>query len=285
MRFYLFLLVFTTSLLQAQLSNVRQTVENGRIIITYDLSGNDEDIYNISVAATHENGQTIKPRAIVGDLVAVTPGEDRSIWWQTPLDGLTPAGWKISLSAKKSIRVSWVFVQGGPTGDFYISATKVTFEQFDNFCDATGYKKPSADFGRGKQPVIYVNVADAQAFCSWLSEETRKIVRLPEENEWEYAAKGGSKSRGFEYSGSNSVDDVAWYNGNSERKTHEVGTKKPNELGIYDMSGNVWELCGTSGAIRGGSWSTSDGGCRVSFRYVLNPDLRGVDGGFRVVQK
>jgi hypothetical protein len=278
-------IVFMTSILDAQVSNVRQTTDQGRIIITYDLNASDEDIYSINVMATHENGQTVKPRAIVGDLSAVTPGKDRNIWWQTTLDGLTPAGWRMSLTAKKVIGIQWVFVQGCPSGDFSVSATEVTFAQFDKFCDTTGYNKPIANFGRGKQPVINVNVADAQAFCSWLSKETGTTVRLPEENEWEYAAKGGNKSRGYEYSGSNTVDEVAWYEGNSESKTHEVATKKPNEIGIYDMSGNVWEWCGTSGAIRGGSWGSFVGGCRVSPRHGDNPDSRIDNLGFRVVQR
>jgi formylglycine-generating enzyme required for sulfatase activity len=191
----------------------------------------------------------------------------------------------MNLTAKEDIGIQWVLVQGGPGGDFSISATEVTFAQFDKFCDATGYGKPNVNFGRGKQPVINVNVADAQAFCNWLSKEIGTTVRLPEENEWVYASKGGNKSRGCEYSGSNSVDDVAWYSGNSESKTHEVGTKKPNELGIYDMSGNVWEWCGTSGAIRGGSWFNLDSGCRMSYRGDVSPGYRGLDLGFRVVQK
>jgi len=285
MRFYLFLLIFTTSLLHAQLSNIRQTVEKGRIIIPYDLNGSDNDVYNISVTATHENGQIIKPRAIVGDLVAVTPGKDRNIWWQTTLDGLTPAGWKISLTVEISIGIHWILVEGGPSGDFYISASEVTFAQYDKFCEATGYTKPKANFGRGKQPVINVNVADAVAFCNWLSKETGTTVRLPEENEWEYAAQGGRKNGKHEYSGSNTIDGVAWYDGNSEGKTHEVATKKPNELGIYDMTGNVWEWCGILGAVRGGSWLSGSFLCRVASRGLDNPDNRYSLNGFRVVPK
>lgn len=180
--------------------------------------------------------------------------------------------------------ISWIKVEGGPGGDFSISATEVTFDQFDTFCDAIGYQNPKGNFGRGKQPVINVNVADAVAFCSWLSTETGTTIRLPEENEWEYAAKGGNKSRGYGYSGSNNIDEVAWYSDNSGRKAHEVGTKKPNELGIYDMSGNVDELCGTSGLIRGGSWGSRGNQCRVSCRldgYDVRLDLN----GFRVLQK
>jgi formylglycine-generating enzyme required for sulfatase activity len=150
----------------------------------------------------------------------------------------------------------------------------------------TGYKKPEGKFGRGKQPVIDVNVSDAVAYCSWLSKITGTTVRLPEENEWVYAAQGGNKSKGYIYSGSNDIEEVAWYGHNSGDKTHEVGTKKPNELGIYDMSGNVWEWCGTEGAVRGGSWYFYGNGCRVSSRYVDYPDNRNYSlFGFRVLQK
>lgn len=180
--------------------------------------------------------------------------------------------------------ITWILVQGGSGGDFNISATEVTFDQYDAFCDATGYHRPKADFGRGKQPVINVRLADAVAFCNWLSKKTGTTVRLPEENEWEYAAKGGNKSKRYDYSGSNMIDEVAWYDGNSGKKTHEVATKRANELGLYDMSGNVWEWCGESGALRGGSWGRGYD-CRVSSRYDYRPDGRLHSIGFRVLQK
>jgi hypothetical protein len=286
MRFFFLLMIFAPSLLRSQVSNVRQTVDNGRIIITYDLRGSEDTVYNIGMSAATENGETVTPRAIAGDLAAVSPGEGRSIWWEPTLDGLALTGWKVTLTAKEGIGIKWIYVKGGPTGDFYISATEVTFAQYDMFCEATGYKKPDDSFGRGKQPVINVNVADAVAYCNWLSKETGTTVRLPEENEWEYAAKGGNRSKGYEYSGSNTIDEVAWYDTNSGNKSHEVATKRANELGIYDMSGNVWEWCGTSGAIRGGSWIYIFASrCRVSYSCDLNPINRDFDHGFRVLQK
>jgi formylglycine-generating enzyme required for sulfatase activity len=184
---------------------------------------------------------------------------------------------------KSDIDIKWVLVKGGPGGDFYMSATEVTFAQYDKFCDAARYKKPVDKFGRGKQPVTNLNVADAVAFCKWLSKETGTTIRLPEENEWVYAARGGNRSKKFEYSGGNNIDEVAWYNGNSGEKTHEVATKKANELGIYDMTGNVCEWCGTSGAVRGGSWLDYVSSCRVSYRGDNDPVDRYF--GFRVLQK
>ena len=100
-------------------------------------------------------------------------------------------------------------------------------------------------FKRYNNPVEQVSWDDCQEFIKKLNALTGLKFRLPTEAEWEYAARGGKKSRGYKYSGSNNIDNVAWNRANSERlaKTHKVGTKSPNELGIYDMSGNVDEWC------------------------------------------
>jgi len=172
--------------------------------------------------------------------------------------------------------VTWIFVQNGPTGNFYMSETEVTFDQYDYFCDQTGRTKPGANFGRGKQPVINVNVADAVAFCNWLSQQTGYTIRLPQENEWEFAAKGGINTHGYTYSGSNDLNSVCWHYSNSLGRTHEVKGKQPNELGLYDMSGNVGEWTSTildyRQVIRGGAWNSSGSYCTVSSRSDRNPD-------------
>ena len=151
-------------------------------------------------------------------------------------------------------------------------------------------------------PMYYVSWDEAQEFVSKLSELTGKNYVLPTEAQWEYAARGGVKSRGYKYSGSNTIDDVAWYNGNSGFAAHPVGTKLPNELGIYDMSGNVWEWCsdwysdysdvsqtdptgpssGSGRVFRGGSWLYNARNCRVSNRPDGDPDYRDSNLGFRV---
>lgn len=192
---------------------------------------------------------------------------------------------QISARMKRPVEVGiiWIPVEGFPK-PFSIAATPVTFEQYDKFCDATGYRKPHAKSGRGKHPVTDVNVADAVAFCTWLSRETGTTVRLPSKAEWEFAARGGRKSKKFAYSGSNEIDEVAWYEGNSGRQSQVVGGKKPNELGIYDMSGNVAEWCGTSGILQGGSFYDSASNCRVDSSLDINPASRDSSNGFRCVR-
>ena len=121
--------------------------------------------------------------------------------------------------------------------DYYIGKTEVT----QALWKAVMGNNPSYFEGENL-PVECISWHDCKTFISKLNALTGKNFRMPTEAEWEYAARGGSKSRGYKYSGSNTLDDVAWYSGNSDSETHEVGTKSPNELGLYDMSGNVSEL-------------------------------------------
>ena len=186
------------------------------------------------------------------------------------------------------IGMDWILVTG-MTEAYYISATTVTFAQYDEYCNATGTNKPIAEFGRGQQPVVNVSVHDAINYCQWLSKATGTTIRLPEESEWVWASRGGCKSQGngYEYSGSDSIDDVAWYGKNSGDRTHQVGLKQPNELGIYDMSGNVWELVGHDGLICGGSYEMAAMDCAVkySIRGKCSPDFRYGATGFRIVKE
>ena len=122
---------------------------------------------------------------------------------------------------------------------FYISKYEVTQELWQ----AVMGNNPSHFTGNPRLPVEMVSWNDCQEFLRKLNQMTGKNFRLPTEAEWEYAARGGNKSKGYRYAGSNDIDEVAWYKGNSEYTTHAVGQKLPNELGLYDMSGNVYEWC------------------------------------------
>ena len=184
------------------------------------------------------------------------------------------------------------------TNNYYIGKYEVT----QALWQAVMGSNPSY-FKGDDLPVEKVSWDDCQDFISKLNAMTGKRFRLPSEAEWEYAARGGKKSRGYQYSGSNTLGDVAWYYGNSGPKTHAVGTKQPNELGIYDMTGNVWEWCqdwfgsyssspqtnptgAASGSIRvcrGGSWNYSAGLCRTSYRGNNSPDDRFSYLGLRLV--
>lgn len=169
-------------------------------------------------------------------------------------------------------------------------------------CGIDGKPRPESDYNH---PVIHVSWNDAVAYSKWLSTKTNKNYRLPSEAEWEYAARGGQLSQNYSYSGSNNVDEVAWYSANSEGNTHPVGLKKPNELDLYDLSGNVWEWCqdewqpnyrgaptdgsawqsgsGSNRVSRGGSWRSDAVTCRVANRAGGIPDYLGNGLGFRLV--
>ena len=122
---------------------------------------------------------------------------------------------------------------------FWIGKTEVTQELWIALMGSN----PSYFHSSNLQPVEHVSWNDCQEFITKLNEATGKTFRLPTEAEWEFAARGGNKSQGYKFSGSDNDDDVAWYDSNSGGKTHPVASKAPNELGIYDMSGNLFEWC------------------------------------------
>ena len=173
------------------------------------------------------------------------------------------------------------------TNDYYIGETEVT----QKLWKAVMGSNPSYFTSSDQLPVEQVSWYDCQTFIMKLNELTGKDFRLPTEAEWEFAACGGNASQGYEYSGSNTIGYVVWYDSNSSSKTHEVATKASNELGIYDMSGNVWEWCwdwydrysseaqtnptgpssGSYRVRRGGGWDSYDNSCCVAIRNCFTP--------------
>jgi len=184
--------------------------------------------------------------------------------------------------------------------DYYIGKYEVTQEQWKA---VMGSDNNPSYFRGDNLPVEQVNWDGTQKFINKLNERTGGKYRLPTEAEWEYAARGGSESGGYKFSGSNDVGDAAWYNSNSSQQTHPVGAKECNELGIYDMSGNVWEFTsdwygrysgnaqtnprgvssGSYRVYRGGGWYNRPGGIRVSARRNIAQDAKGISSiGFRL---
>ena len=203
---------------------------------------------------------------------------------------------------------------------FFMAKTEVTWGEFQTvrtWAAANGYDIGSVGAGTGpNRPVTNVSWYHALKWCNARSEKeglrpvykidtaiyrtgnsvptvdaTANGYRLPSEKEWEFAARGGAKTHGYEYSGSNDINAVAWYTSNSGGGAKDVATKQPNELGLSDMSGNVWEWCfddwdgsGSSRVYRGGSWDGVAGYCRVASRNGHYPSISSNDVGFRVAR-
>ena len=215
---------------------------------------------------------------------------------------------------KAAALVNMVFVEGGTfqmgsnssnddenpvhtvaVSSFYMDKTGVTQAEYRKVMG----ENPSKFSGCDDCPVENGNWHDANEYAKKVGK------RLPTEAEWEYAARGGSKSKGYRYSGSNDLDAVGWYDNNSDDKTHPVAQKQPNELGLYDMTGNVWEWCsdwysdsyyrsspkndpqgpnsGKFRVFRGGSWGSRDDSCRVADRSGHVPVSGSAHRGFRLV--
>lgn len=214
--------------------------------------------------------------------------------------------------------------------NYFIGKTQVTFDIYDQYTRDT--RLPLVDdngWGRKTRPVINITWYDAIGFLNWLSRKedlppaydvngnlidingnkTRDITkvvgyRLPTEIEWEFSGKGGIKSKSTLFSGSNDIDNVSWYSENSMDKTHEVATKLPNELGIFDMSGNVWEWINDNSGVysgierinsvgprkeglkilRGGSFNSIMSDTQLTFRSELSPNIKDIYYGFRVAR-
>ena len=202
---------------------------------------------------------------------------------------------------KKFIRCYYTDAEPAHTvtvGSFYMSKREITQRLWNAVMDTN----PSYFKGDDNLPVETVCWNDVQEFIRRLNAKTGKIYRLPTEAEWEFAARGGNDSKGYKFPGSNTIGNVAWYDQNSGERTHPAGSKRPNELGIYDMSGNVSEwvsdwhgdydanaqtnptgpASGSAHVIRGGSWNDFKGNSHVFNRYYVAPGGCGNRLGFRL---
>jgi len=296
-------------------SNVRAKQDGLSITIQYDMSGKLFRGDKIALTYSIDNGKNYSIiKDAEGDLGSnVLPGKNNEINWLL-IDKDFIIG-KIINFRVIAIPEGMVYVDGGQftrigiddkkkektehsitLGSFLMDETEVTQREYRHVMG-----RYASDYtGCMECPVENVSWFDAMEYAKMIGK------RLPTEAEWEYAARGGAKANSdYQYSGSNKIDDVAWYLSNTESK-QPVGKKKPNAIGLYDMSGNVWEWCadwfhdeyfqiaknenpqgpdyGTEKVVRGGSWFSNEVFCNVSRRYKLKPDYRDTNFGFRCVK-
>lgn len=297
-----------------------------------NISYNLDKTADVSVSISTDGGKTFSSPLIQvtgGVGKDVTPGYNAIVWdVLSEYDKLVGDNICFLVSAKgvkrsftvKGVTFNMVKVDGGtftmgatpeqldPDSDelqihrvtlsnYYIGETEVT----QALWQAVMGSNPS-NFKGYSNPVECISWNDCQEFICKLNSLTGKRFRLPTEAEWEFAARGGNKTKGYQYSGSNDLKKVAWYKNNSGSKTHPVATKTPNELGIYDMSGNVGEWCqdwysyynvsaqtnptgpdrGSDRVDRGGSWGSSTRFCRSADRSYY-PDSKSYSLGVRLV--
>lgn len=327
--FFLLLSVVTAVCSFGQMvSNVDAYQEGKNIIITYntDKAGSVGDVY-----CSTDGGRTwgAPLKQVTGDVNKQVPAGSHRIVWDVLSEREKLAGANICFKVEANsgrftvngVSFEMVRVEGGTfrmgatseqgsdvwdnekpvhsvtLSGYYIGKTEVT----QVLWEAVMGINPSR-FKGDYLPVENVSWDDCQEFIRKLNSMTGQNFRLPTEAEWEFACRGGNNSRGYKYSGSNNLGSVAWYDGNSGNKTHPVGTKAPNELGIYDMSGNVWEWCadwygdyssgaqtnptgpygGSNRVYRGGSWNYDVGRCRSSNRDFYYPWIRDIILGLRL---
>lgn len=327
-------LVLPLSLFAQTASNVVAAQVGNTIEVTYDL----DQPAQITLLLSRDGGATysLTPKALTGDVGYTKPGHKKIVWdlLQEATDwDIERARFKVMAEDKKVFSVKGVSfamirVEGGtftmgatseqgkdafsdeiPThqvtlSDYYIGQTEVT----QGLWEAVMEINPALSQSGDNYPVENVSWEDCQNFVNKLNSLLSSQLggmrfALPTEAQWEYAARGGKKSNGYKYSGSNTLGNVAWYHNNCSNATHPVGTKSANELGIYDMSGNVCEWCqdgygsyvsrsrtdptvassGTTNVIRGGCWYSVERRCRVSSRNFNSRTFPSLFYGLRLV--
>jgi formylglycine-generating enzyme required for sulfatase activity len=326
----LFILMLPLFSYTQHIENVRAEQDSKKINIYYNITGaKSGQTFNVKIYCSTNGGQTWgSPLYYVSGDVGknISGGYNKHIVWDIlrEREKLTGDHICFEIRATSYGSMEMVFVKGDCfkmgskeyknekpihkvcVDDYYIGKYEVTQKQWLEIMGSN----PSYFKNCDNCPVEHVSWNDVQEFIKKLNQKTEQNYRLPREAEWEYAAKGGietiHESSQTKYAGSNNIGDVAWYTSNSGNETHKVGTKQANELGIYDMSGNVWEWCsdwygsdyyknsprndpqgpssGTCRVLRGGSWYDLAGNCRVANRGGSSPGLTSFNDGFRLAR-
>lgn len=312
---------------QSPVSNMSVETVGDESIIRYDLKASVGNGYYIRVSLTNDSlSRSVPLRQAQGDVGYVRPGTGKTIKWN--ISGLIGIPLNKVRFQVDAFRVpdpigKMIFVEEGTfmmgaedagedalpihpvkVNSFYLGISEVTVSEYLNFCREANYPAPEANIElKDDHPITFVNWYDATAYIEWLAKKSGLPYRLPTEAEWEFAARGGSHTRGLPFSGSENINDVGWYSQNSLGAMHHpVSQLKANELGLYDMTGNVWEWCQdwynskfysvspTSNPVgpavgkvkigRGGSWYNK--GVPVGFRYFITPQSKTNYVGFRV---
>jgi formylglycine-generating enzyme required for sulfatase activity len=318
MRRIVFQIIFSVLCLSSQaqnVSNIRAEQRGQDIVVLYALETSSP--CEVSLLLSQDNGCTWSAplKNVSGDVGKNISAGEKQIIWEVLEERDQLVGdlikFKVFVAQDKSIEIEMVFVAGGDFimggGDqperpftlssFFIGKYEVTQAQYN----AIMGNKWGSFRGCNDCPVESISWNHVQQFIQKFNARTGENYRLPTEAEWEYAARGGNMSKGYIYSGSNDINAVGWYDSNSERKTHPVGLKQSNELGIYDMTGNVWEFCsdwynyyvvgsqhnpigpsfGEFRVARGGSWFNFP--IHTSYRNSIEPDKMTDGLGFRLV--
>ena len=328
------------AIIKAQtVENVHAKLKGQNVIIAYDLKTDGEKTkYTVELYISNKSRQAYRQikTDLIGDVGKNIPvGKNRTITWNPFKDNpnyvaenamfkVIAVNFEGYIETTAGLNLEMLAIKGGTfqmgsydsdastdeqpvhsvnVKNFYIGKYEVTQDQWS----AIMGNNPSY-FSGTNLPIEKVSWNDIQIFLKILNKKTGKNYRLPTEAEWEFAAKGGIETNrsayNKNYSGNNKIDVIAWYGDNSGSKTHAVGTKQANELGIYDMSGNVWEWCndwyssdyygrslqnnpqgassGFSRVLRGGSWRNYESHCRVANRRSYSPDYNSYNLGFRL---
>lgn len=316
------LMIYQSKILAQKVSEVSVIQLGNEILISYFLDSQSEATVELFLSL--DNGSTwIGPlENCTGDIGKIVNSGKKQINWNVlrSMDQLesNEIVFKVKAKCKLDFEPEMIFVDGGtfqmgskkgevderPIHKVVLSSFSIgKFEITQSQWEAVMGSNPSYFSDCPNCPVENVSWNDVQTYIFKLNRITGKNYRLPTESEWEFAARGGIRSKGNTFSGADDLEICSWNGENSGGSPHEVGKKIPNELDIFDMTGNVSEWCsdwdgnyldieqinpqgpekGKNRVIRGGSWSDVSADCRVSYRFWIDPGLKNIDRGFRLV--